>query len=113
MKLKLISTILLSFMCVVSACGSLGRSPQTENPKVVKPSAVAELPSQQEQLPATAKPQAMVMDEPVLTEPPPTESSPTPAPMPTSRGPDLEATNPSAVVLASGNLQLIEFFRFT
>jgi len=80
---------------------------------VEEPSAVAELSSQPEQLTATAEPSAVVMDEPVLTESPPTDSPPTPAPMPTSRGPDLEATNPSAVVLASGNLQLVEFFRFT
>ncbi len=46
--------------------------------------------------------------------------SPTPAelvsPVPgeaTSRGPDLEATDPRAVALISGGLQLIEFFRFT
>ena len=31
----------------------------------------------------------------------------------TSRGPNLEATDPSTVKLASGQLQLIEFFRFT
>ena len=31
----------------------------------------------------------------------------------TSRGPNLEATDPASVVLASGQLQLIEFFRFT
>ncbi len=31
----------------------------------------------------------------------------------TSRGPNLEATDPSSVSLASGQLQLIEFFRFT
>ena len=31
----------------------------------------------------------------------------------TSRGPDLEATDPSMVILASGQLQLVEFFRFT
>jgi hypothetical protein len=31
----------------------------------------------------------------------------------TSRGPDLEATDPSTVSLASGDLQLVEFFRFT
>lgn len=31
----------------------------------------------------------------------------------TSRGPNLEATDPSTVSLASGQLQLIEFFRFT
>jgi hypothetical protein len=31
----------------------------------------------------------------------------------TSRGPNLEATDPITVSLASGQLQLIEFFRFT
>ncbi len=31
----------------------------------------------------------------------------------TSRGPDLAATDPSTVSLASGQLQLVEFFRFT
>ena len=31
----------------------------------------------------------------------------------TSRGPELEATDPSTVSLASGGLQLVEFFRFT
>lgn len=34
-------------------------------------------------------------------------------PVPTSRGPKLEATDPATVSLASGQLQLIEFFRFT
>ena len=31
----------------------------------------------------------------------------------TSRGPNLEATDPATVNLASGQLQLVEFFRFT
>lgn len=31
----------------------------------------------------------------------------------TSRGPDLESTDPADVSLASGNLQLVEFFRYT
>ncbi len=31
----------------------------------------------------------------------------------TSRGPNLEATDPTTVVLASGGLQLVEVFRFT
>ena len=31
----------------------------------------------------------------------------------TSRGPNLEATDPATVALASGGLQLVEFFRFT
>ena len=34
-------------------------------------------------------------------------------PAATSRGPDLEATDPASVSLASGGLQLLEFFRFT
>jgi len=34
-------------------------------------------------------------------------------PMATSRGPGLHATDPATVSLASGGLQLIEFFRFT
>ena len=33
--------------------------------------------------------------------------------VPTSRGPNLEATDPSTVSLASGQLHLVEFFRFT
>ena len=32
---------------------------------------------------------------------------------PTSRGDKLEATDPATVNLASGDLQLVEFFRFT
>ena len=34
-------------------------------------------------------------------------------PVATSRGPELHATDPAAVSLASGKLQLVEFFRFT
>ena len=34
-------------------------------------------------------------------------------PVATSRGPNLEATDPASVSLASGDLQLVEFFRFT
>jgi hypothetical protein len=34
-------------------------------------------------------------------------------PAATSRGPNLEATDPATVSLASGGLQLVEFFRFT
>jgi len=41
--------------------------------------------------------------------------TPTPAPLPiaTSRGPNLEATDPATVNLTSGGLQFVEFFRFT
>lgn len=36
-----------------------------------------------------------------------------PLPVATSRGPDLHATDPGTVSLASGNLHFVEFFRFT
>ena len=38
---------------------------------------------------------------------------PTPLSVATSRGPDLHATDPGTVSLASGGLQFVEFFRFT
>jgi hypothetical protein len=45
---------------------------------------------------------------------PPAEAlTPSPAPIATSRGPELHATDPRMVSLASGGLQLVEFFRFT
>ena len=39
--------------------------------------------------------------------------APSPLPIATSRGPELHATDPATVSLASGGLQLVEFFRFT
>jgi hypothetical protein len=45
-------------------------------------------------------------------EPVPTDA-PAVQPVATSRGPNLEATDPATVELASGQLQLVEFFRFT
>ncbi|OGO39221.1 MAG: hypothetical protein A2Z03_08840 [Chloroflexi bacterium RBG_16_56_8] len=52
---------------------------------------------------------------PTATSPAATQAAPTPTVqiIATSRGPDLEATNPTSVSLASGGLQLVEFFRFT
>ena len=43
----------------------------------------------------------------------PSTDQPTPLIVATSRGPNLEATDPSTVNLASDRLQLVEFFRFT
>ncbi len=37
----------------------------------------------------------------------------TPIAVATSRGPDLEATDPTTISLASGELHFVEFFRFT
>lgn len=47
--------------------------------------------------------------EPAATQPPVVEAQP----IATSRGPDLHATDPTTVSLASGGLQFVEFFRFT
>ena len=41
------------------------------------------------------------------------EVAATPFAVATSRGPELHATDPSTVSLASGQIQLVEFFRFT
>jgi len=49
---------------------------------------------------ATATPAAMLLD------------TPTVLPIATSRGPKLEASDPSTVSMASGGLQLVEFFEF-
>ena len=46
------------------------------------------------------------------TEIAPSEQA-TALPAATSRGPDLHATDPTTVSLASGGLQFVEFFRFT
>ncbi len=45
------------------------------------------------------------------TQPP--VASEAPLPVATSRGPDLHATDPATVSLASGQYQFVEFFRYT
>jgi hypothetical protein len=61
-------------------------------------------------LPTSADTQAAASPSTSVT---PTASSSSPQAIPTSRGGDLEATDPNTVSLASGQLQLVEFFRFT
>ena len=52
---------------------------------------------------------------PTLTVLAPSIESTQSAPLPTvtARGPDLVASDPASVSMASGGLQLVEFFRFT
>ena len=57
--------------------------------------------------PATLTP-AVINQQSAVTFP-----APTIAVAATSRGPNLEATDPTTVRLDSGGLQLVEFFRFT
>lgn len=76
--------------------------------------------------PAETPPSALPLEEPPSAAAAPTEASSPPeatavpsAPavdlqvIPTSLGPNLHATDPTTVSLASGGLQLVEFFRFT
>jgi len=69
--------------------------------------------------PETVAPTATLPPTPILETAPPATMLPTealvstPLAIATSRGPELEATDPSTVSLASGGLQLVEFFRFT
>ena len=68
---------------------------------------------------ASATPVSQPTDAEAATQPPvqpeatltPTEAAV--LPVATSRGPELHATDPATVNLASGGLQLVEFFRFT
>lgn len=51
--------------------------------------------------------------QPTVESAPTEAAAPTSLPVATSRGPNLEATDPITVNLASGGLQFVEFFRFT
>lgn len=64
-------------------------------------------PAAQSSATATAVPATEASVEQLPTEVPAVQ------PIATSRGPNLHATDPSTVNLASGQLQLVEFFRFT
>ena len=75
-------------------------APQATHPPAL-PQVVDDLPA------AATQPSGSVTQPQVTNETPPVIA------VPTSRGPNLEATDPSSVNFASGGLQLVEFFRFT
>jgi hypothetical protein len=97
-------TIGLVAVFAVSACAPVATAIATSVPVI---------PTEAPALPATSTP--------LILPPASTETvlpvTPSPVvevlPIATSRGPDLEATDPTTVALASGGLQLVEFFRFT
>ena len=97
---RLFPTSILIAIFLLSACAPAAPSPTAEVPLA---------PTQGEAAPVPAATQPEVA--PDATAVPPTEA-PVQA-IPTSRGPNLEATDPTTVSLASGQLQLVEFFRFT
>ena len=94
MKLRFVfSTISLAVAIVISSCA----------PAVTS----ATVPTETLAISTTA---TITVSVPIVTSVVPTQVVLAVA---TSRGPNLEATDPSTVKLASGQLQLIEFFRFT
>lgn len=78
---------------LLAACAS--RAPQSPAPPQV------DLPQAATQAPESVSPPQATSEAPIV------------AAVPTSRGPNLEATDPATVRLVSGQVQLIEFFRFT
>lgn len=78
------------------------------------PDTSTEIPTQPPELELTATPGPAVdltatYTLELLSATPPVDAQP----IATSRGPDLHATDPTTVSLASGGLQFVEFFRFT
>jgi hypothetical protein len=71
------------------------------------------LPTTATLAPAVDSAPATEAAQPVVIEATATTQSESVQAVPTSRGEMLEATDPSTVSLASGQLQLVEFFRFT
>jgi len=109
MKNRLIPTLsLLALLLASCAPAAMTQAPGVDPPSVQEPALpVAVEPS--------VTPVADVTSAPVdpTSESAPTEAAAAPLPVATSRGPDLHATDPSIVSLASGGLQFVEFFRYT
>jgi hypothetical protein len=93
LTLTLIATLLAA--CAPESSPTNPPAAATEPPAVALPTATLAAPT---------------LD--VTAEVAPSEEA-TALPVATSRGPDLHATDPRTVSLASGGLQFVEFFRFT
>jgi glucose/arabinose dehydrogenase len=105
MKLRSILTIGLLAVFLLVACAPAASQPEAPAQPA---SPESEAPAQPAAQPTESRPQAAQTELPVTETP-----AGLPQPVATSRGPNLEATDPSTVSLASGDLQLVEFFRFT
>ena len=95
MKRRLILPLLI-LVALLAACAPATASPEPAAPATQPPA-------------ATMAPPATTLN--AATEPPLAEA--TALPVATSRGPELHATDPTTVSLASGGLHFVEFFRFT
>jgi len=102
MKTRIIPSLSL-LLLLLAACAPAAAPAEPvaeQQPVAVASTPTAFLPSDSDPAPATDVVAA------------PTEAA-APVPAATSRGDSLEATDPRGVTLASGGLQLVEFFRFT
>lgn len=100
MKTRLISTLSLLGLLIAACAPGTSQPPAAAQPVVVVEST------------ATPLAEGAVPTLEAATQAPAAEV-PTALPVATSRGPDLHATDPSTVNLASGELHFVEFFRFT
>lgn len=107
MKIRIILNLSLLLLLLAScAPAAVTDAPGVDQPSVQQPAApVAVEPS--------ATPALSGATEDAAVEGPTEAVEPASLPVATSRGPNLEATDPSTVSLASGQIQLVEFFRFT
>jgi len=97
MKTRLLPS--LGLLAILLAACAPPASPVATAPPVVVASSSTPVPTQNTSIQPTVGPTEAFV--------------PTALPVATSRGPNLEATDPNTVNLASGQLQLVEFFRFT
>ena len=111
MRLRSILTFSLLAVMLLISCAPAA-APEPVQPEA--PTPVETIPTTAPLPTATAIQPEPTPTEAVATELPPTEA-PTEVPqvVATSRGPNLEATDPTMVSLNSGELQFVEFFRFT
>lgn len=106
-KTRFFPSLILLALLLASCAPAASPAPSVDPPSVQEPaSPVVVEPS--------ATPILSGATEGSAVEGPTLESAaPTPLPIATSRGPDLHATDPGTVNLGSGQLQFLEFFRFT
>ena len=99
-KNRFLPTFILLALLLASCTPAASPAPSVDQPSVQEPAS-----------PVAVDPGTPPVPDAVQS---PTEyTAPTPLPIATSRGPDLHATDPGTVSLASGQLQFVEFFRFT
>ena len=104
--MRLRSIIAFSLLTVILLVGCAPTSVTVTNPP--------EIPVGNEPTVAPLSTATMAQPEQASTDRPATSTSTeVPQVVATSRGPDLEATDPSTVSLKSGGLHFVEFFRFT